>query len=246
MDRERRKRVVISSSDSESDSETETESPPVEPNATPRKKVSAKKKRACQFQQSWLATYDGIGQSHRGPTFARCTYCAIDFTVSHGGKNDVERHLRTSAHVSAVRSTKGARAINNYFKQAEPSPTSLDAEARLAIFVAKHNIPFSVCDHISKLFPKMFPDSAIAKGFASARTKTTAVVKEALGPTVVDAVVSDLKTQAFGIMMDESNDRTDKSCIILVRMFDPKVRTYACFTVDLVFFFSHLIGAHLS
>ncbi len=37
-------------------------------------------------------------------------------------------------------------------------------------------------EHASKLFAQMFPDSEIARKFACGRTKTTAIVKEALSP----------------------------------------------------------------
>ena len=37
-------------------------------------------------------------------------------------------------------------------------------------------------EHASKLFDQMFPDSEIARKFACGRTKTTAIVKEALSP----------------------------------------------------------------
>ena len=78
-------------------------------------------------------------------------------------------------------------------------------------------------DHATKLFHKTFPDSDIAKQFACGRTKTTAVVKEALSPHYLEKVISNIKEGLFSIMMDESNDKTNKSCIILVRIFDSAI-----------------------
>ena len=50
------------------------------------------------------------------------------------------------------------------------------------MFVVKHNLAFLSSDHASKLFSQMFPDSDIARKFGCARTKCTAIVKEALSP----------------------------------------------------------------
>ena len=50
------------------------------------------------------------------------------------------------------------------------------AEALWANFTAEHNLAFALSDHATKIFGKMFPDSDIAKRFASACTKTMAVV----------------------------------------------------------------------
>ena len=102
------------------------------------------------------------------------------------------------------------------------SAGTMKSEALWAMFVAKHNLPFLASDHANKLFPKMFPDSELAKQFSCGRTKTTAIVKEGLAPHFLNKVTREL-TNPFSILMDESNDKTDKSCIILVRMFDSSV-----------------------
>ena len=102
------------------------------------------------------------------------------------------------------------------------SSSSVEAEARWAMFVAKHNLAFLSSDHATKLFPKMFPDSEIAKQFACRRTKSTAIVKTALAPNFLDKVISSMSSP-FSLMMDESNDKTDKSCIILVKILDSTV-----------------------
>ena len=98
----------------------------------------------------------------------------------------------------------------------------IEAETRWAVFVAKHNLAFLASDHASKLFATMFPDSQIAKKFSCGRTKTTAIVKGALAPHFLNTAISNMSS-AFSLLMDESNDKTNKSCIILVRMLDPDI-----------------------
>ena len=77
--------------------------------------------------------------------------------------------------------------------------------------MAKHNLAFLSSDHASKLFKVMFPDSRIGKSFARGRTKAAAVITEALAPHFHAKTVSNL-SNPFSILLDESNDRVDKSC----------------------------------
>ena len=93
---------------------------------------------------------------------------------------------------------------------------TISAEARWALFVAKHNLAFLTSEHASKMFSKMFPDSKIASNFGCGRTKATAIVKEALAPHYLEKTVQSM-SNPFSLLIDESNDKTDKSCIILVR-----------------------------
>ena len=46
-----------------------------------------------------------------------------------------------------------------------------------------------------------------------------AIVKQALAPYYLKEVTGDL-ANPFSILMDQSNDKTDKSCVILFRIFD--------------------------
>ena len=69
---------------------------------------------------------------------------------------------------------------------------------------------------------KCFPISDIAKKFGCGRTKTNAIIKEALAPHYLHKTVQCMTTP-FSLMVDESNDKTDKSCIILVRALGSEV-----------------------
>ena len=89
--------------------------------------------------------------------------------------------------------------------------------------MTKHDLSFQASHHATKLFKVMFPDSNITKKFACGHTKTAAIVSEAFAPHYKQPIISNLSTNPFSILMDESNDSTDKSCIILVRIFDNEV-----------------------
>ena len=68
----------------------------------------------------------------------------------------------------------------------------------------------------------MFPDSEIAKNFFCGHTKAAAIITKALVPHYLAQTLHDMSTSS-SIMMDESNDKNDKSCIILARVYDSSV-----------------------
>ena len=57
-------------------------------------------------------------------------------------------------------------------------------------------------DHLSPIFPDIFPDSKIAKGFASARTKTTCILNMALRPHFEVGLVSQIREEPFSLAIN--------------------------------------------
>ena len=81
----------------------------------------------------------------------------------------------------------------------------------------EHNIPFSVSDCFSDLIPIMFPDSTIASKFSCKRTKTAAIVIEALAPNEQECTIK----YAIAVMVDESNDiQNDKGYAIVLTVIN--------------------------
>lgn len=48
----------------------------------------------------------------------------------------------------------------------------------LVCFIAEHNLPFLIADHLTDLCKSIFPDSAIAQGLHMKRTRCTDIVKK--------------------------------------------------------------------
>ena len=69
----------------------------------------------------------------------------------------------------------------------------------------------------------MIPNSQISKIYACSSTKCTAIVKEALAPYFSKLLNQSLINNPFSLLIDESNDRKNKACIILVRVLDPDI-----------------------
>ena len=71
-----------------------------------------------------------------------------------------------------------------------PSSSTSEAVTKAEVlhtnFIVHHIVSFKTADHLNCLYAKMFPDSNIAKKFASARTKTTCILNEAIMPSLHD------------------------------------------------------------
>ena len=80
------------------------------------------------------------------------------------------------------------------------------AKVKIATLLVHSNVPFSVADQLSPLFKEIFPDSWIAAGYASKRTKTTCIVKGALKPYLRSKLVAEMKEKPYSIAIDGSND----------------------------------------
>ncbi|XP_072401573.1 uncharacterized protein [Diabrotica undecimpunctata] len=91
-----------------------------------------------------------------------------------------------------------------------------EAEIRLSAFIAEHNLPFLVMDHLPKVTAKICPDSKTAQGLACARKKTTGIVRNVLGTESFKNLCDDLRRRKFSLIIDESTDRSTKKHLCLV------------------------------
>jgi hypothetical protein len=162
----------------------------------------------------------------KGPEFAFCKWCNLDFKICYGGKNDLAKHAMTIGHKDSTKVVNSSQNVASMFSKVSVEEDSVArAEALFAFFIAEHNIPFLVADHFSDLVKVMFPDSSIAKKFRSKRTKTTHIVNQALGPYFDNKVTALCKNEKFSIMIDESNDKgDDKMLTILIRVYDETIQ----------------------
>lgn len=95
------------------------------------------------------------------------------------------------------------------------------AEIRTSAFMARHNVPFNLNTHLTKLMIKNFPDSKIAAGMKLGRTKSTAIVNNVVGAQSHENLIKTLKTTSFSLIIDESTDcDTQKHLCLVVRYFD--------------------------
>jgi hypothetical protein len=84
------------------------------------------------------------------------------------------------------------------------------AEILWAAFVAEHNLPFTIMEHLPQAAAKAYPDSKIAADVACGRKKTTAITKHVIGSENFLNICEDLRNNKFSLIIDESTDRSSK------------------------------------
>ena len=138
-----------------------------------------------RFKHSWkLPPY--ITASKRGTKYAYCKLCSSNFDLSHGGFNDIKRHVEGVRHADRLSQSSSSSPITSFYGMQAVTQSHAknvtSAEVMMCQFLAMHNLPFLAADHLSDLFRVMFPDSKIAGDFACKRTKTKSIICGALDP----------------------------------------------------------------
>ena len=130
----------------------------------------------------------------------------------------------TGVHKAACRSVDTTYTLTTYFHNKvgpKREEAVVQAEVKFGYFLGEHHLALMLADHCSKLFPSMFPDSAIAKAFKCGRTKATAIVK-VIAEEVIQDILGQLEESSFfSIHTDETTDITvHQQCGIMLTYFD--------------------------
>lgn len=141
--------------------------------------VAKKKPRySCTFRPS--SKFPWAICSDKGDSYALCKICRRDMSVAYGGFRDLIKHENTALHKSRSGDVSTSASISSFINKAYGPKRDLSvvtAEVKFSYFIGEHHLPISIADHCAKLFPQIFPDSAIARSFKCGRTKTTSVIK---------------------------------------------------------------------
>ena len=137
---------------------------------------------------------------------------------------DVKRHMETKRHTDGLKAFTNQSTMTSLLRDKQHQSFDKQvttAELYFTAFVAEHNLAFLAADHFTKLCKQMFPDSKIASEFSCGRTKTQAIVKSALAPTLNKKVIEACKSAPFSILCDGGNDQdARKFFAIMVRFWD--------------------------
>lgn len=120
-----------------------------------------------------------------------------------------------------ARPLKESESITSFFSTDKLQDSVTRAEVLFTGFILEHNLPFESAAHAGPLFHKMFPDSAIAKRYGCAATKTAAIINYAISPEMQAPVVDYLKQHPFSLAVDGSSDSSTVSMYpLVVRIYD--------------------------
>ena len=77
-----------------------------------------KKRRLSEqhFLPAYTAEWPAVVRSKLDQFHAYCTLCQRDFSVRHGGRFDIQRHLKIAKHLSYKVSIESTQPIGEFFK----------------------------------------------------------------------------------------------------------------------------------
>ena len=196
---------------SESDNEAETSS---------KKKHTGSAKYKVAFKSKWKALHPI--QAVKSDIYKfNCLPCGKNLKCDHQGLKDVEDHCETETHLKNYSTWKKQPLLSFFKTDNNFEKKVLNAEVMVTNFIVQHNLPIATADHLGHLFKNIFPDSKIASSYSCAKTKTFAILNEALAPDCHNYIVEHCKTHAYSVGHDGSNDTgVAKMNPVSIRIFD--------------------------
>lgn len=175
------------------------------------------------FKESYTNDFPSIQKSSKGVKFAFCYICRNDFSISHGGRNDVFRHVNGPKHKENVKCAESTSKLTTFFKKSDNIQADVTrAELLFTSFLIEHNVSLNAASHAGPLFRQMFPKEEIAKHYGCGRTKTTAIVHQMAHDRTSD-VVKLLQEAPFSAACDGSHESDYKLYPIIVNYFNPNL-----------------------
>ena len=117
-----------------------------------------------------------------------CQTCSRNVSCEHQGRRDVERYISKALHQSNTKSLKLQSLISF------PRELSFSNTEKVNGFL------------LGYMHNTLFPDSDIAKSYASHRTKTTCIVNGAIAPSYQQGLVERMRVKPFSITIDGSSE----------------------------------------
>lgn len=179
----------------------------------------------------WLTRVEG------DPEKAFCATCNKEFNAELSTiKRHKARKCHTTNEASRVQEQEGSTRVRQGVQPHADSSNTGVAMAKILMicFIAEHNLPFTIADHMIDLCKVMFPDSAIAQGMCMKRTKCTELTKT-LSKCVTSELLKKLKHHKFSVIIDESTDVSTTKCLtVLVKYYDPDTKHIEIGTLELI------------
>ncbi|XP_047523967.1 uncharacterized protein LOC125062236 [Pieris napi] len=190
---------------------------------TPSTSTGAKRKKYAQnYKVEWESRPEccnWLTKSLKEKNYAYCKSCNKDINIS-SGFDAVKRHAASQIHIKSVKCIADQPKMTNFVNREmiQLKHQVREGEIRMAGFVAEHNLPYAITDHLGKLIQKICPDSKVAKNMKCSRTRIQAVVNNVIGQEGFNTLCEDLRQVKFSLIIDESTDRsTTKHLCLVVR-----------------------------
>lgn len=163
-----------------------------------------------KFNPDWLE--DPVLRSWIAPSNTKTAFCTKCKRHLQGSKTLMYRHAQNPRHTKSVTFA--------------PSDDSVKAALRMSAFIAEHDLPLNIMDHLPSLVKSVALDSDIMKTANCSPAKTEFFIKNVLAIDRLNDLSNKLLTAVFSIIVDESADiYSNKSIALVVRYYDEDTHT---------------------
>ncbi|XP_075161205.1 uncharacterized protein LOC142234025 [Haematobia irritans] len=185
------------------------------------KEKGKSKRNIVGFREEWKNKFPWLAQTPNGK---KCMVCDINIA---GGLSHIERHAARDCHIQKIKIAKSTPKIDSILENVSKSCPSADLakqlEVKLCLFLAEHNVPFTILDPINLIIKSGIPDSQVAKKFVINRHKAQKIITTVTGPENTKSITKFCSENYYSIVVDESTDCTViKHLAIIVRIFNTK------------------------
>lgn len=167
--------------------------------------------------------------------------CNKVIACSQHGISAIKRHAQNKSHIEACKSKRGSNGIIKSIPQARINASDgtlcnqllnshassvTQAETLFTVALASDNVPYAFADTGTKIFPKMFHDSQVARDFNCKRSKVSYIISDGLGPYLKEQLITDIIANDcfYSIQIDETPipEKRVQQMDVLVRYFSVK------------------------
>lgn len=153
------------------------------------------------FRKEWLqeTKFKGWLKEVCGDnTKAKCIACGVTLNC---GKSELIKHNNGKNHAKKVRSLNNQSCLSSFLdsQKTEREKNRIheervkNAEIKLSLFFAEHNVAVHVVDHLVPLLQEIFLDSSTLKDVQLHRTKCTTIVTNVIGKSIQSNLINTLK-----------------------------------------------------
>ncbi|CAG9825754.1 unnamed protein product [Phaedon cochleariae] len=146
-------------------------------------------------------------------------YCNVCKHILVGSKSHIKRHANTTNHIKKLSILEKSRNIQGTIENLPSVKLNVainEGELKMCMFLAEHNLPFLLMEHLPGLIESVCPDSSIAKELKCSRTKATEIINNRMKSYAAEEISKDLRNNYFSIIIDETTDISTKKCLVIV------------------------------
>lgn len=185
-----------------------------EEECTPKKQKVQYRRQKYRKEWSNISPFKRWISEVQGNEFqAQCKYCN---KILKAGKSELQRHESTESHRKVMRSLTFSSNLNN-FVQRKFDKNEVEAEMRISLLVAEHNLSFNALQGVVQTFKSVFKDSRLSNKIKLGRTKCTNIINNVINPALSQELVLVINDKCFSVLVDECTDvANNKNLCILI------------------------------